>query len=92
MTYGRSVIDESAYRAAMHPVRLPILLACSREARTAHALGLSDTAARWHLGVLEDAGLLRREGDAYRARADWRPLREALETIAATGPTDVARD
>ncbi|HWI73476.1 MAG TPA: winged helix-turn-helix domain-containing protein [Baekduia sp.] len=86
------MIDETAYRAAMHPVRLPILLACSSEARTVDALGLSDTEARWHLHVLEEAGLVTREGDAYRARADWHPLREVLEAIVATGPADVVAD
>jgi predicted ArsR family transcriptional regulator len=86
------VIDETAYRAAMHPVRLPILLACSREPRTPDALGLSNTEARWHLNVLEEAGLVAREGDAYRARADWQPLREVLEAIVATGPADAAVD
>jgi hypothetical protein len=80
------VIDASSYRAAMHPVRLPILLACSAGPRPVSALGLSDTEARWHLGVLVDAGLVVREGDAYRARADWRPLRAALEAIAASEP------
>jgi DNA-binding transcriptional ArsR family regulator len=86
------VIDETAYRAAMHPVRLPILLACSSEPRTPDDLGLSDTEARWHLNVLEEAGLVAREGDAYRARADWHPLREVLEAIVATGPADAVVD
>ena len=80
------MIDETAYRAAMHPVRLPILLACSSGPQTADALGLSDAAARWHLRVLEEAGLLARDGATYRARANWRPLQDVLEAIAATGP------
>jgi DNA-binding transcriptional ArsR family regulator len=86
------VIDETAYRAAMHPVRLPILLACSSEPQTPDALGLSGTEARWHLHVLEEAGLVTREGDAFRARADWHPLREVLEAIVATGPADAVVD
>lgn len=82
------MIDASSYRAAMHPVRLPILLACSAGPRPVSTLGLSATEARWHLGVLLDAGLVERDGDdAYRARADWRPLRAALEAIAASEPT-----
>jgi DNA-binding transcriptional ArsR family regulator len=86
------VIDATAYRAAMHPVRLPILLACSERPQPAAAFGLSATEARWHLGVLEDAGLVLHEGDQYRARADWRPLRSVLEAIAATGPHDTPAD
>jgi hypothetical protein len=83
------VIDASSYRAAMHPVRLPILLACSAGPRPVAGLGLSDTAARWHLGILVDAGLVVRDGDAYRAVADWRPLRAVLETIATSEPASV---
>jgi DNA-binding transcriptional ArsR family regulator len=86
------VIDESSYRAAMHPVRLPILLACSVAPQSVDDLGLSDTEARWHLGVLEEAGLLTREGDTedetFVARADWRPLQDVLDAIIATGPAD----
>jgi DNA-binding transcriptional ArsR family regulator len=82
------MMDATAYRAAMHPVRLPMLVACSAGARTADHFGLTDAALRWHLGVLLDAGLLAREGDAYRARADWRPLRAALDAVAASGPAD----
>jgi DNA-binding transcriptional ArsR family regulator len=79
------VIDATSYRAAMHPVRLPILLACSEQAQRPEAFGLSTSEARWHLSVLEDAGLVSREGAGYRARADWRPLRSVLEAIIATG-------
>jgi DNA-binding transcriptional ArsR family regulator len=69
----------------MHRARRPIVLAGSPGRGPAEALGLSDAEARWHLGVLVDAGLVVREGDAYRARADWRPLRAALEAIVASG-------
>ena len=83
------MIDEVAYRAAMHPVRLPILLACSAAPQTCDDLGLSEAEARWHLAVLEEAGLLARDGDdTFVARADWRPLNEVLEAIIATGPAD----
>lgn len=83
------MIDEIAYRAAMHPVRLPILLACSAAPQTYDDLGLSEAEARWHLAVLEEAGLLIREDDdTFVARADWRPLNEVLEAIIATGPAD----
>jgi DNA-binding IclR family transcriptional regulator len=84
------VIDASSYRAAVHPVRLPILLACSAGPRPAEALGLSAAEARWHLAVLVDAGLVVRDGDAYRTRADWRPLRPVLEAIVASGPDGAA--
>ena len=82
------MIEESAYRAAMHPVRLPILLACSAAPQTADDLGLSTTEARWHLSVLEEAGLVARDGDGFVARADWRPLQDVLDAIIATGPDD----
>lgn len=83
------MIDEIAYRAAMHPARLPILLACSVAPQTLDDLGLSYAEARWHLAVLEEAGLLTREGDeTFVARADWRPLNDVLEAIIATGPGD----
>ena len=83
------MIDETAYRAAMHPLRLPILLACSVAPQSLDDLGLSDTEARWHLGVLEEAGLVDRVDDEhFVARADWRPLQDVLEAIIATGPGD----
>jgi DNA-binding transcriptional ArsR family regulator len=84
------VIDEIAYRAAMHPVRLPILLACSGTPQTCDDLGLSEAEARWHLAVLEEAGLLARDDDdnTFVSRADWRPLNDALEAIIASGPAD----
>ena len=55
------MIDEIAYRAAMHPARLPILLACSVAPQAMDDLGLSETEARRHLAVLEEAGLVRTE-------------------------------
>ena len=83
------MIDETAYRAAMHPVRLPILLACSVAPQTLDDLGLSDAEARWHLAVLEEAGLLDRDDEeCFVARADWRPLQDVLEAIIATGPAE----
>jgi DNA-binding transcriptional ArsR family regulator len=83
------VIDEIAYRAAMHPVRLPILLACSAAPQAYDDLGLSDAEARWHLAVLEEAGLLTRGGDdTFVTHSDWRPLNDVLEAIIATGPAD----
>jgi DNA-binding transcriptional ArsR family regulator len=86
------MIDPAWYRAAMHPVRLPILLACSDGPCPADVFGLSETAARWHLGVLVDAGLLDVDGDLYRARTDWRPLHGILEDIVASGPHEVPAD
>jgi predicted ArsR family transcriptional regulator len=83
------VIDEIAYRAAMHPARLSILLACSVAPQAMDDLGLSETEARRHLAVLEEAGLLTRDDDdQFVARADWRPLNDVLEAIIATGPAD----
>jgi DNA-binding transcriptional ArsR family regulator len=83
------VIDEIAYRAAMHPARLPILLACSVAPQAWDDLGLSETEARRHLAVLEEAGLLTRDDDdQFVARADWRPLNDVLEAIIATGSVD----
>jgi DNA-binding transcriptional ArsR family regulator len=78
------VIDDTAYRAAMHPVRLPILLACSGVPQSVDDLGLSEAEARWHLAVLEEAGLLARDDDEVVARADWRPLLDTLEAIIAS--------
>jgi DNA-binding transcriptional ArsR family regulator len=82
------MIDPASYRAAMHPVRLSILLACSRQPQRADALGLPGAAARWHLGILEEAGLVDCDDGRYRACADWRPLGAALEAIVTTGPRD----
>jgi DNA-binding transcriptional ArsR family regulator len=83
------VIDEIAYRAAMHPARLEILLACSVAPQGMDDLGLSEAEARRHLAVLEEAGLLTRDDDdQFVARADWRPLNDVLEAIIATGPAD----
>jgi DNA-binding transcriptional ArsR family regulator len=83
------VIDEIAYRAVMHPARLPILLACSVAPQAMDDLGLSEAEARRHLAVLEEAGLLTRDDDdQFVARADWRPLNDVLEAIIATGPAD----
>jgi predicted ArsR family transcriptional regulator len=75
------VIDELFYAAAIHPVRLPILLACSTQPQTVEQLGLGAEQARLHLGMLEEAGLLVREGEAYLATSDWRPLVAALEAL-----------
>jgi predicted ArsR family transcriptional regulator len=75
------VIDEPSYTAAIHHVRLPILLACSSRAQTAEQLGLAPDVARVHLEVLERTGLITRDGDAYMATSDWRPFVAALEAL-----------
>jgi DNA-binding transcriptional ArsR family regulator len=83
------VIDEIAYRAAMHPARLPLLLACSAAPRSLDELGRSNAETRWHLAVLEEAGLVTRESDGGVVTcADWRPLNDVLESIIATALID----
>jgi DNA-binding transcriptional ArsR family regulator len=85
-------IDQAFLDAAAHPQRLAILFACSERPQTVADLDLPADLAASHLRVLEDAGIIALRGDAYVARADWRPLVTALEALASqhTGARDRA--
>lgn len=74
-------LDEATLRCAMQPARLSILVACSAAPKKASELGLSPRAANWHLKVLETAGLIAREGEAWAALGDWRLFIAAVEAL-----------
>jgi hypothetical protein len=82
------LIDDATYRAAMHPVRLRVLIECSGTPQTRADLDLAGDTGLRHLRVLVDARLLRHDERAgtYKAMSDWRPLAEALEAVASSGP------
>jgi hypothetical protein len=79
------LIDDDAYTTAMHPVRLAILVACSGQPQTLQQLGLPTGPASRHLGELLRTGLVVRDGSAYRAAFDWRPVVAAFEAIVEKG-------
>jgi DNA-binding transcriptional ArsR family regulator len=72
------MIPDAMLRAAFHPIRLPILDACSEGSHTVSqlsaALGVKPRSLGPHLRILRENDLLVREGRTYRARADWRPI------------------
>jgi DNA-binding transcriptional ArsR family regulator len=78
-------MDQIVLRALMDPVRRDLLLHCedgpATSAELAAKVGLSPSAARRHLRLLEDACLLAKEGTRYRGVKGWADIAQALRAM-----------